>query len=114
MTTFFIAPAHLFDSETQETRGRPQHPQAAFGDRSDARLILELEKTLHDSPNFDLGRFRSSLEAKDAYGNDQVSRQHVVMAASGSHLNIRQEMGEGTIYSNTVRTDQFGFPARAP
>lgn len=61
----------------------------AFEDRSDAKLILELEQALLDSPNFSLAKFRQSLLSKDMYGNDQASKQNVVMAARQSNLNIR-------------------------
>ena len=47
----------------------------SFLDRDDAMIILELERTLSDSPRFNLQRFREILEAKDHYGNGQVSRQ---------------------------------------
>ena len=47
----------------------------SFLDRDDAMIILELERTLSDSPRFNLQRFREILEAKDRYGNGQVSRQ---------------------------------------
>lgn len=60
-----------------------------FHDREDAKLILELEKALMDSPKFDLNKFQRDLEAKDMYGNDQVSKQHVIQAANNSNLNIR-------------------------
>ena len=61
---------------------------SSFNDRLDARVILELEKTLLDSPSFDLDRFNQELMDKDVYGNDQVSRQHVVQAAGKAKLNI--------------------------
>ena len=47
----------------------------SFMDRDDAMIILELERCLSDSPKFNLQRFREILEAKDHYGNGQVSRQ---------------------------------------
>ncbi len=83
-----LFPYLFLSSRRQRGSNRGGGGGKAFDDRNDARLILELEKTLLASPNFDLGRFRSSLEAKDAYGNDQVSRQHVSMAASAAGLNI--------------------------
>ncbi len=72
-----------------------QHHSRSFGsttpfdNRLDAGLILELEKTLLNSPKFDLNRFRATLEENDQYGNDQVSKQHVKLAASRANLEIR-------------------------
>ena len=51
---------------------------SSFEDRGEARLILDLESAIANSPRFDLNLFRSSLESKDMYGNEQVSRQHVI------------------------------------
>lgn len=68
----------------QERTDRP----FSFNDRDDAGLILELEKTLSDSPKFNLGSFKADLHAKDMYGNDQVSKQQVLQAAHNSNLNI--------------------------
>lgn len=67
----------------------PRKPTFSFNDREDAKLILELEKTLFDSPKFNLEKFRTELHSKDMYGNDQVSKQHVMMAASNNQLQIR-------------------------
>ena len=46
---------------------------SSFEDRGEARLILDLESAIANSPRFDLNLFRSSLESKDMYGNEQVS-----------------------------------------
>ncbi len=51
-----------------------QKEDDVFNDRGDAKLIIELEAALTDSPKFDLERFQQSLESKDMYGNGQVSR----------------------------------------
>ena len=53
---------------------------SSFEDRGEARLILDLENAIANSPKFDLNLFRSSLESKDMYGNEQVSKQHVIQA----------------------------------
>ena len=45
-----------------------------------------MEKCLMNSPKFDIDKFKSALIAKDLYGNDQVSRQHVIQAADVSGL----------------------------
>ena len=61
---------------------------SSFEDRGEARLILDLENAIANSPKFDLNLFRSSLESKDMYGNEQVSRQHVIQAANNSQLSV--------------------------
>ena len=50
---------------------------------------IGFEKALLDSPKFDLEKFKRDLQSKDMYGNDQVSKQHVIQAASNCNLNIR-------------------------
>ena len=67
------------------------HP-STFEDRGEARLILDLENAIASSPRFDLNLFRSSLESKDMYGNEQVSKQHVLQAANNSKLNVPKEL----------------------
>ena len=58
----------------------------SFNDRQDAGLLLDLEKCVMNSPKFEIDKFKSALVAKDLYGNDQVSRQHVIQAADVSGL----------------------------
>ena len=65
---------------------------SSFEDRGEARLILDLETAIANSPKFDLNLFRSSLESKDMYGNEQVSRQHVVQAANNSQLSVPKDI----------------------
>ena len=55
-------------------------------------MILDLEETIQNSPKFDLGQFRSSLESKDMYGNEQVSKQHVIQAATNAKLVVSKEV----------------------
>jgi len=63
----------------------------SFEDRGEARLILDLENAIANSPKFDLNRFRSSLESKDMYGNEQVSKQAVIQAATNSQLSVPKD-----------------------
>ena len=100
-------PKEIKNAES-ENNGNNQNPQKSFnpnnqrqvssqnpglfGDRGDARLILDLEETIANSPKFDLGQFRSSLESKDMYGNEQVSKQHVIQAANNAKLVVSKEV----------------------
>ena len=63
-----------------------------FGDRGDARLILDLEEAISSSPSFNLNQFKTSLESKDMYGNEQVSKQHVIQAANHAKLVVNKEV----------------------
>lgn len=62
--------------------------QTVFGDRDDAKLIMDLGQAIAASPKFDLAKFRESLETKDMYGNGQVSKQHVIQATNHCKLTV--------------------------
>ena len=70
----------------------PKDQSGIFGDRGDARLILDLESAISDSPNFNLNQFKTSLESKDMYGNEQVSKQHVIQAANHAKLSVNKDV----------------------
>lgn len=84
---------------------------STFEDRGEARLILDLEAAISSSPNFNLDLFRSSLESKDMYGNEQVSKQHVIQAANNSKLAIpREVLGRWLVASDPINRGFYSIP----
>ncbi len=82
-----------------------------FEDRGEARLILDLEAAIANSPKFDLGQFRKSLESKDMYGNEQVSKQHVIQAAQNSKLSVpRDVFGRWLVSSDPINRGIYSIP----
>lgn len=82
-----------------------------FEDRGEARLILDLESAIANSPKFDLEVFRSSLESKDMYGNEQVSKQHVIQAANHAKLSIpRDVFGRWLMASDPINRGIYSIP----
>lgn len=79
-------------NSTEPTQRQLSNNSSSFGDRGEARLILDLEAAMVKSPKFDLAKFRSSLESKDMYGNEQVSKQHVIQAANHSKLTVPKDV----------------------
>lgn len=84
---------------------------SSFEDRGEARLILDLESAIANSPKFDLEVFRSSLESKDMYGNEQVSKQHVIQAANHAKLSIpRDVFGRWLMASDPINRGIYSIP----
>ena len=85
-------PPELIKTGSRQVSAGPKDQSGIFGDRGEARLILDLEGAISDSPNFNLNQFKTSLESKDMYGNEQVSKQHVIQAANHAKLSVNKDV----------------------
>ena len=56
--------SHSKISQKQTSNNANTNANNIFEDREDAKLILQLESAIGQSPKFDLEKFKSSLESK--------------------------------------------------